>query len=444
MTLKSRPYEGSEVLDTVVKALDGTRIKDLEEPYEADGLEGGDRVSDSGGEDQEGLDERVAANGGEEGEGKKKKKKKKKAKSKAKKTNEVKPNASRIPEELPATSLDTAEERAKWEKDIVPGYPTITLPAWGLLGDRTKNVLSSFLTPSCKRLELVTPRLRLRQVEVGDLTAIRRIKTEPIVQKTQLYGSPSISDIKESFLNRYIRSTIPRASCMSDRRGRDEFIFAITAIKSGEFEVKPPGNIRITNRISNAEGYLGNIALSLEYRNLSPSHLPQKGKVYTQPTFKDMEKAGVVGKMFYEIHPQLWGQGIMSEAFEEVLRFGIEEVGCTVIASDPTTGNDPSVKLCTKNGMKYTKTVPNDMNRPQLFHEISREEWWARNRPGKELSDHWGGKEVCRWCMNFRLIPPTIQCSYCDWAKYCSRECQRADWVLKGGHQAECDLNGAK
>ncbi|WVQ96069.1 hypothetical protein IAU59_003169 [Kwoniella sp. CBS 9459] len=439
MTAELSPYEGSEVLDTVVKALDGTRLKDLDEPYKADA--NGDGDGDSG-EDVDGQAEDRET----DGDGKKKKKKKKKPKSKAKSKKidgGVKPNQGRIPEELPATSLETAEERAKWERDIVPGYPTITLPAWGLLGDRTKGVLSDFLTPSCKKLELVTPRLLLRQVQVGDLTAIRRIKTEPIVQKTQLYGSPSISDIKESFLNRYIRSAIPRASCMSDRRGRDEFIFAITAINPGEFEVKPPGNIRITNRISSAEGYLGNIALSLEYRDLSPSHLPQKGKVYTQPTFKDMDKAGVVGKMFYEVHPQLWGQGIMSEAFEEVLRFGMEEVGCTVIASDPTTGNDSSVKLCTKNGLKYTETVSNQMGRDQLFHEITREDWWARNRPGKEISDRWGGKEVCRWCMNFRLIPPAIQCSYCDWAKYCSRECQRADWVMKGGHQAECNLNGA-
>lgn len=35
----------------------------------------------------------------------------------------------------------------------------------------------------------------------------------------------------------------------------------------------------------------------------------------------------MVGALYYEIHPQLWGQGIMSEAFAEVLRFAFEEVG---------------------------------------------------------------------------------------------------------------------
>lgn len=38
-----------------------------------------------------------------------------------------------------------------------------------------------------------------------------------------------------------------------------------------------------------------------------------------------------MGKMFYEVHPQLWGQGIMSEAFVEVLRFAMEEIGCTAV-----------------------------------------------------------------------------------------------------------------
>jgi hypothetical protein len=45
---------------------------------------------------------------------------------------------------------------------------------------------------------------------------------------------------------------------------------------------------------------------------------------------------------------------------------------------------------------------------------------------------------MCR-CLNFRLAPPTFQCSGCEWAKYCSRECQRADWIRKRGHREECN-----
>lgn len=53
--------------------------------------------------------------------------------------------------------------------------------------------------------------------------------------------------------------------------------------------------------------------------------------MYTQPTFEQFKQGGLAGKMFYEVHPQLWGQGIMSEAFVEVLRFAMEEIGCTAV-----------------------------------------------------------------------------------------------------------------
>nr|XP_018260228.1 uncharacterized protein I303_07145 [Kwoniella dejecticola CBS 10117]OBR82386.1 hypothetical protein I303_07145 [Kwoniella dejecticola CBS 10117] len=371
--------EGAEdLVDALMKAVDGTYIN----------------VDPSSGDE----DGPVATDRGDEGtKNKKKKKKKPKSKSKKSAATGVKPNEGRIPDETPAPPAETPEETARWEKDSVKGVPTMNLPAWGLLSDRTKDTLNIFRTPNCKTLELSTPRLKLRQVEVGDLTGIRRIKTEPIVQKTQLYGSPGISDIKENFLNRYIRSSIPRVTNIPGSKGRDEFIFAITAIDPSAFKVQEPGSVRISNRIHNAEGYLGNIALSLTYPPDAPSFLPEKGQIYTQPTFQEFGKYKIEGKMFYEIHPQLWGQGIMSEAFEEVLRFGMEELGCDSIASDPTIGNDASIHLCTKNGLAFSHETNNVYNKPQLFHRITREEWWKRNRPGKEISDRWGGKEVCRW-----------------------------------------------
>nr|XP_031858411.1 uncharacterized protein CI109_006174 [Kwoniella shandongensis]KAA5525483.1 hypothetical protein CI109_006174 [Kwoniella shandongensis] len=332
------------------------------------------------------------------GGGKNKKKKKKKSKGKSKKSTVNGGLLGSIPDEEPAPPAETDEEKAKWEKELQKGCKTYQLPVWGLIDERARYLLNTFLTPSCKKVELKTPRLRLRQVEVGDTTGIRRIKMEPIVQRTQLYGSPSISDIKESFQNRYIRSSIPRINVMHGGKGRGEYVFAITAIDPSTITVKPPGNLKIPNRISTAEGYLGNIALALSFENLpTGSFLPKKREVYTQPTHAQYSKAGWTAKMFYEIHPQLWGQGIMSEAFIEVLRFAIEEVGCAVVQSDPTTINEASIKLCLKNGMKYTKTENNSFNRPQLYHEITREEWWVRNRPGKAVEDRWGGKEVCRW-----------------------------------------------
>ncbi|AAW45686.2 hypothetical protein CNBH1830 [Cryptococcus deneoformans B-3501A] len=392
------------------------------------------------GEDSAGESETedIPAPDGEPSIKNKKKKKKKKGKSKA--SSGANPLLGSIPDEEPAPPPETPEEKAKWDKELKKGCRTFSLPSWYVLDDRTRPILNTFLTPSCKKFALQTPRLRLRQVEVGDTTGIRRIKMEPTVQRTQLYGSPSISDIKESFQNRYIRSSIPRASTSTDTKYREEYVFAITALDPSSLAIKPAGNVRITNRLTSAEGYIGNIALSLLFTDSCPSLLPQKGQVYTQPTFEQFKKMGLVGKMFYEVHPQLWGQGIMSEAFVEVLRFAMEEVGCTLVQSDPTVNNDASIRLCTKNGMHFVEKRDNEWDKPQLIHEISSKTWWEKNRPGKVVMDRWGGKEVCRWCLNFRLATPTIQCQHCDWAKYCSRECQRADWVRTNGHQSECDL----
>ena len=159
--------------------------------------------------------------------------------------------------------------------------------------------------------------------------------------------------------------------------------------------------------------------------------------MWRHPSFADCSRAKLVGKMFYELHPQLWAQGIVSEAFGEVLRFAIEEVGCEVVTADPTVGNDASIRVCEKFGLVFShESDQNAWNKPQLFHAITREQWFKRNRGAVPADGAWSGKETCRWCTDFRTRP-VITCR-CGWAKYCSRECQRADWVCKGGHQGEC------
>lgn len=72
----------------------------------------------------------------------------------------------------------------------------------------------------------------------------------------------------------------------------------------------------------------GNIGLSLETSNDSSSLMPRPRKPYTHPRFAQTTQVKLTGNLFYELHPQVWGQGLMSEAFEEILRFAMEEVGC--------------------------------------------------------------------------------------------------------------------
>lgn len=219
---------------------------------------------------------------------------------------------------------------------------------------------------------------------------------------------------------------------MLEREGcwRDEYVFAITAKEASGLTPAPPGNVKVAHRISNVDGYLGNIALSFEGRGLKP----KRGQIWRHPTFSQAADGRLTGKMFYEIHPQLWGQGIVSEAFGEVLRFAMEEMGCTSVTADPTIGNEASIRLCTKFGLNFVRECT-DYAKPQLIHEVSREEWFKK--AGKEVKGGWEGKVTCRWCVDPRRRA-AIECK-CGWARYCSRECQRADWVWRGGHQSECD-----
>lgn len=131
-------------------------------------------------------------------------------------------------------------------------------PAAKVADEQYRSHLSIFLTPSCTALSLSTPRLLLRQVTPSDIPAIKRIKLEPSVQRTQLYGSPHESVIRDWFVEAYVRASIPRtASSEHNSRCREKYVFAITLKHPGEVRVGAGRDIRAESRISDAEGYIG-------------------------------------------------------------------------------------------------------------------------------------------------------------------------------------------
>ncbi|KAL7425172.1 hypothetical protein Q5752_000860 [Cryptotrichosporon argae] len=363
---------------------------------------------------------------------------KKKAKKKKSKTlPKAVDDGGAIPPPRPNPPAETDEEGARWRAKLVRCAPTYPAHAHDILSPAARPTLDIFRTPSCAALELRTERLVLRQVQVGDTAAIRRIKTEPLVNRTQLYGQPSVFDIRDHFQARYVRSSIPRLS-IANEHCRDAYIFAITLQDPSAATLNPPGKVKPANRLTSAEGYIGNIGLALSQQKTEAVLMPVAGRPFAMPSLVDTAAAGLDGSLFYELHPQLHGQGLMGEAVAAVLRFAVEDAGCARVYADPTRGNEASVALCTRNGLQYEReSTDNAYGKPQLFYRISRQEWFDRNRAGVVL-DHHGGQSVCRWCMDPRAPPPTFQCEHCDWARYCSRECQYADWALDGGHQAEC------
>lgn len=85
----------------------------------------------------------------------------------------------------------------------------------------------------------------------------------------------------------------------------------------------------------------GNIALKLS-TSRTANLLPKPRKPYVHPTLDQTASAELSGTLFYEIHPQLWGKGIMGEAFKEIIRFAMEEVGCMDVKVGPTILSDSS------------------------------------------------------------------------------------------------------
>lgn len=94
---------------------------------------------------------------------------------------------------------------------------------------------------------------------------------------------------------------------------------------------------------------------------------PRPKEIYRHPTFEQTAQAGLLGKVFYEIHPQLWGQGLMSEAFAETLRFAFEEVGCKLVEVTST------INLTVQ--CKYTKTLGRPYDGEPCQHQNLHKAW---------------------------------------------------------------------
>ena len=90
----------------------------------------------------------------------------------------------------------------------------------------------------------------------------------------------------------------------------------------------------------------------------------------------------------------------------------------------------------------------------QSFFEITRDEWWARNRPEQPIVDPWGAKEACRWCVSHLSYgstgkrPRQVHEFSSSFANIPMRRLQLGQvlhkgvpaWIRAGGHKAECNF----
>jgi RimJ/RimL family protein N-acetyltransferase len=76
---------------------------------------------------------------------------------------------------------------------------------------------------------------------------------------------------------------------------------------------------------------------------------------------------GAVGYRFFHQPPELqlvvallprwWGRGLATEACREVIRYGYQAAGLERIAADTDAGNDPSIRLMARLGLRFEGRV---------------------------------------------------------------------------------------
>lgn len=146
--------------------------------------------------------------------------------------------------------------------------------------------------------EIVTDRLRLREVSLSDLTDFHSIKSDPEV--TNSYAMEPHPDMEAT--EKWIQS-------LSDSyAGEDAIVWAITL----------QGDTRVYGTVT-----LWNINMSFE-----------------------------CGELGYELHKNAWGKGYATEAASAVTEFGFKRLGLNRIEACPYSDNIPSVRLLENIGYK--------------------------------------------------------------------------------------------
>lgn len=86
----------------------------------------------------------------------------------------------------------------------------------------------------------------------------------------------------------------------------------------------------------------------------------------------------------YWIARPLWGQGLVPEAVEELLRWQFEEKGAVRVWCAHFPGNDKSRRVIEKCGFTYVCTGPEQLwpdgsRRASLYYAVTRQEWEVRH-----------------------------------------------------------------
>ena len=81
--------------------------------------------------------------------------------------------------------------------------------------------------------------------------------------------------------------------------------------------------------------------------------LTEEDKMIGTCGFTRFDYSNNSGEIGYVLNPAYWGRGIAAEAVEEVMRFGFEQLKLNRIEAKFIEGNDASMRVMEKTGMKF-------------------------------------------------------------------------------------------
>lgn len=175
---------------------------------------------------------------------------------------------------------------------------------------------------------LTTARVRLRQIQVSDATAVHAFKSDPEV--TKLFGEGPHRSVEET--SAWILSNL------TGYERREAMTWVLTW--------------------KDQDAAIGECCLW----NFSSGHR--------------------CAELGYELHPAHWHMGIMTEALRAIIAYGFMELGLHRIEADTLAINRPSENLLHRLGFKYEGTLRErhfyqDRFEDQLLFAILQEEWNA-------------------------------------------------------------------
>lgn len=114
--------------------------------------------------------------------------------------------------------------------------------------------------------------------------------------------------------------------------------------------------------------------------------LKQTGRVIGSAGYVDRHREELPGpddEIGYSLSPDYWGQGLIPEAVEEILRYGFEELGLNAQWCAHYAGNEKSRRVIEKCGFRYHFThrawvEAMEEERDELYYALTREEWERR------------------------------------------------------------------